>query len=98
VVGLADGFFAAGASQLVVSLWEVDDRATAELMSRFYTHLLLHGRRASDALRRAQRELRDETEWSSPAYWAAFIALGDWQTGADLLGRRSGGHSLAQFR
>ncbi len=84
VVGLVDGFFVAGASQLVVSLWEVDDRATAELMSRFYTHLLLHGRRAADALRHAQRELRDETEWSSPAYWAAFVALGDWQVRADL--------------
>lgn len=83
VVGLAEGFFAAGASQLVVSLWEVDDRATAELMSRFYTHLLLHGRRASDALSYAQRELRDETEWTSPAHWAAFVALGDWQAGAD---------------
>ncbi len=88
VVGLADGFFAAGANQLIVSLWEVDDRATAELMSRFYNHLLLHGRRAADALRRAQHELRDETRWASPAYWGAFIALGDWEAGAGL-GHRS---------
>lgn len=95
MVGLAYGFFAAGASQLIVSLWEVNDRATAELMSRFYSHLLLHRRCAADALRRAQREMRDETQWRSPAYWAAFIALGDWQAGAEL-GSRVGRIGLAE--
>ncbi len=77
LVGLVDGFFAAGANHLLVSLWDVDDRATAELMERFYRHLLLEGRRPADALRRAQVELRDETEWNSPAYWAAFVTVGD---------------------
>ncbi len=79
LVGLADGFFAAGASHLVVSLWDVDDRATAELMARFYRHLLIDGQRPAGALRHAQQELRGETEWRSPAYWAAFVAVGDWQ-------------------
>ncbi len=79
LVGLASGFFAAGANHLVVSLWDVDDRATAELMTRFYRHLLLAGRAPADALRRAQQELRDQTEWRSPAYWAAFVAIGDWR-------------------
>ncbi|MEM7587645.1 MAG: CHAT domain-containing protein, partial [Acidobacteriota bacterium] len=62
LVGLADAFFAAGANQLVVSLWDVEDRPTAELMVRFYRHLLLEGRSAGEALRRAQLELRGETE------------------------------------
>ena len=79
LVGLADGFFAAGANHLVVSLWDVDDRATTELMTRFYRHLLLGGRSPAAALRHAQRELREQAEWRSPAYWAAFVAVGDWQ-------------------
>ena len=81
LVGLADGFFAAGARHLVVSLWDVNDRATAELMARFYHHLLLAGRPAADALRLAQRQLRDETQWRSPAHWAGFVAVGDWRVG-----------------
>ncbi len=80
LVGLAGGFFAAGANHLVVSLWDVDDRATAELMSRFYRHLLLAGRGPAGALRHAQLELRGHPEWRSPAYWAAFVAVGDWGT------------------
>ena len=39
LVGLSHGFFAAGARHLVVSLWDVDNRATAELMKRFYSYL-----------------------------------------------------------
>ena len=79
LVGLADAFFAAGARQLVVSLWDVDDRATAALMTRFYRHLLLHQRGPAAALHHAQAELRHETEWRSPSHWAAFVAVGDWE-------------------
>ena len=77
LVGLAHGFFAAGASQLVVSLWEVDDHATSELMVRFYRHLLKEGRNPAQALRLAQLELREISKWSSPRYWGAFVVLGD---------------------
>ncbi len=83
VVGLAEGFFAAGASLLVVSMWDVDDQATAAFMSRFYAHLLLDRRHPADALRHAQSELRNQTKWRSPAHWGAFVALGDWQVGVD---------------
>ncbi len=76
LVGLADAFFAAGANQLVVSLWDVEDRPTAELMVRFYRHLLLEGRSVGAALRQAQLELRQETVWRSPAYWAGFVVVG----------------------
>ena len=38
----------------------------------------VEGRRPAEALRRAQGELRDETEWRSPAFWAGFVAVGDW--------------------
>jgi CHAT domain-containing protein len=66
-VGFAQAFFLAGARSLVVSLWEVDDRATALLMFRFYQNWL--GRRAgldhplgkAEALREAKTWLRSLT-------------------------------------
>ncbi|MCP4653889.1 MAG: CHAT domain-containing protein, partial [bacterium] len=79
LVGLTRGFFHAGASRVVVSLWSVDDRATTELMIRFYRHLLTGGLPPAAALRAAQRELRAESRWSAPYYWAGFILQGDWR-------------------
>lgn len=82
LVGLTRGFFAAGARRLVASLWQVQDRASAELMERFYRRLL-HGPpdqrlRPAAALRAAQLELRANPERRDPYYWAAFAAYGDW--------------------
>ncbi|NJM06162.1 CHAT domain-containing protein [Candidatus Gracilibacteria bacterium] len=53
LIGLARGFFAAGAPSLLVSLWTVDDTTTAELMYTFY-QLLRAGERPAAALRQAQ--------------------------------------------
>ncbi len=77
VVGLTRSFLAAGAGRVVVSLWRVDDRATSELMDRFYG-ALFDGLPAAAALRRAQLELRAEPAWSAPYYWAGFVLQGDW--------------------
>ena len=79
LVGLVQGFFAAGTRHLVVTLWDVDDRATAKLMERYYHYLLVEGTSPDRALRSAQNDLRRIPEWSSPRYWAGFIALGDWE-------------------
>jgi CHAT domain-containing protein len=78
LVGLTRGFMYAGAQRVVASLWQVDDRATAELMSRLYEGML--GRRLTPAaaLRAAQVRLLRETRWRSPVYWAAFVLQGDW--------------------
>lgn len=75
LVGLARGFFLAGAPALVVSLWVVDDEATAEFMVTFYRHLLA-GLRPAAALRRAQCALL--TTHLHPFYWAPFVLLGRW--------------------
>ena len=77
LVGLARGFMEAGASRVLVSLWDVDDKATAELMRHFY-RALFAGEIPSQALRLAQLELAKNSEWSAPHYWAAFVLLGDW--------------------
>ncbi|MEO1365590.1 MAG: CHAT domain-containing tetratricopeptide repeat protein, partial [Acidobacteriota bacterium] len=76
LVGLARGFFYAGAGRLVVSLWDVDDAATATLMIDFYRSLVRDRASPAEALRRAQEHLRTETPWTHPYYWAGFIVQG----------------------
>jgi len=79
LLGLTQGFLYAGAKGVVASLWPVADRATAELMRRFYDHMLREGLRPAEALRRAQSSIAAEPRWSHPYYWSAFVLLGDWQ-------------------
>ena len=78
LIGLSRGFFYAGARRLVVSLWDVDDRATAELMDLFY-RALAAGKSAPAALAEAQRSLRRDQRWQAPFYWAPFVVMGDWK-------------------
>jgi CHAT domain-containing protein/Tfp pilus assembly protein PilF len=78
LVGLSQSVLAAGASSVVASLWNVDDRATAALMERFYGEMLDRGRPPAEALRLAQLSLRSERRWSSPYYWGGFVLKGDW--------------------
>jgi CHAT domain-containing protein len=79
LVGLTRGFMYAGAARVVVSLWNVNDRATSELMARFYTRMLKGGERPAAALRRAQVEMLEGRRWGSPYYWAAFTLQGEWR-------------------
>jgi CHAT domain-containing protein len=75
VVGLTRGFLFAGASTIVASLWQVDDRATSELMRQFYEGLKSMDKR--EALRQAQIYARDK--YAHPYYWAAFQLTGNSQ-------------------
>lgn len=80
IVGLTRGFMYAGAASLVVSLWNVNDQSTAELMRRFYQSLLSEGGlHPAAALRTAQLSMMREKPWSQPYYWAAFTVQGDWR-------------------
>ena len=79
VVGLTRGFMYAGSPRVLVSLWKVDDEATAEIMTRFYRLMLQEKLSPAEALRKAQLEMQQETEWTSPYYWAAFVLQGEWQ-------------------
>lgn len=73
--GLRRAFSMAGAAAQVISLWSVDDEATAALMQSFYRHLLAGAGRA-DALQRAQRDVRRRPRWAHPSAWAAFVCWG----------------------
>jgi CHAT domain-containing protein len=79
LVSLTRGFMYAGAARVVVSLWSVSDRATAELMTKFYRRVLVEGERPAAALRAAQVEMWRDERWEAPYYWAAFTLQGEWR-------------------
>jgi CHAT domain-containing protein/tetratricopeptide (TPR) repeat protein len=78
LVGLTQGFMYAGARRVVVSLWNVNDKATAELMQRLYSSMLKENQSPSAALRKAQAEMSQQKQWEQPYYWAAFVLQGEW--------------------
>jgi CHAT domain-containing protein/tetratricopeptide (TPR) repeat protein len=80
LIGLTRGFMYAGAPRVVASLWKVDDRATSELMKRFYQGMLgPEALRPAAALRQAQLSIWKEKQWREPYYWAAFVLQGEWK-------------------
>jgi CHAT domain-containing protein len=76
IIGLTRGFLYAGASNLLVSLWQVSDVTTADLMMDFYDKML-GGMSKPDALREAKLQMiRRHPEYAKPYYWAPFILVG----------------------
>jgi hypothetical protein len=75
VMGLPYALFVAGNKNTLLSLWPVDDDATAEFMRRFFTKLKA-GTSQPDALRETKQEFRQHSEWSDPRFWAAFVLYG----------------------
>ena len=82
VLGLRRAFQVAGARSIVMSLWAVDDRATREWMVAFYGGRFKDRLGVADAVRRASLDVlqarRAQALSTSPFYWAAFVASGDW--------------------
>jgi CHAT domain-containing protein len=89
LIGLTRGFMYAGAASVVASLWKVDDEATAELMKRFYANMLREGMTPAAALRAAQNSIRQQPQWSSPYYWAAFTLQGDYRQSIKAMPHRT---------
>lgn len=76
--GMTRGFMYAGSKRVMVSLWDVQDQATARLMSDFYRGLLGPKRpHAAAALREAQIAIWREGRWKAPYYWAGFVLQGE---------------------
>jgi len=73
LLGLIRGALYAGARSLMLSLWDVNDRSTAEFMSLFYRRLGQSKNNAT-ALGEAAKELRER--YPHPYFWAPFVLVG----------------------
>jgi tetratricopeptide (TPR) repeat protein len=71
LLGLRSAALAAGAASCVATLWKVADASTAALMSAFYRHLTDGIGTAADALRAAQKDVRDS--YPDPYHWAGWV-------------------------
>jgi CHAT domain-containing protein len=72
VFGLQRALTVAGASNVMMTLWKVDDAATMQLMSNFYSQLG-KGVELEEAFRNSQLEIRKT--YKSPKYWGAFVLV-----------------------
>ncbi|MBL0274149.1 MAG: CHAT domain-containing protein [Chitinophagaceae bacterium] len=71
VFGLQRAFKMAGVKKMIVSLWQVPDKETAELMTAFYGYWM-KGKSINDAFTQAQADMRKKY---APFYWAAFVLV-----------------------
>lgn len=74
VYGLQRGLMIAGAKTVMMSMWQVDDQATKELMTHFYTRWAKTGDKRT-SFREAQLELKKK--YKAPFYWGAFVMVGE---------------------
>lgn len=70
---LTRAFIYAGAPSVIVTLWEIDDEATAELMGEFYKHFS-RGEKTANAIRLAQIKMMKK--YQNPYLWAGFQLVG----------------------
>ena len=76
IMSLSRAFQYAGARNLLVSLWNVDDRATAELMIAFYRRMV-SGESLQKSLSHTKRKMIESRRYAHPKYWAPFILIGN---------------------
>ena len=78
-LGLAGVAVRAGARSTLASLWAIDDRSSAFLMTEFYRQLVQNPSFSkSQALRQAQLKLVNHPNYNHPSYWAPYVLLGNW--------------------
>jgi CHAT domain-containing protein/tetratricopeptide (TPR) repeat protein len=75
VLAMTRGFFTAGASNIVYTLWNVSDKHTRDVMVSFFKGIL-EGQTYSGALRHAKIEMISKPETSLPRLWAPYVLLG----------------------
>jgi CHAT domain-containing protein len=77
-LGLAGAGVKAGARSVLASLWQVEDRAAADLFTAFYKHLRSPTTSKAAALREAQLEMAGDASRGHPGLWAPFVLIGNW--------------------
>ncbi len=75
IMSLTRSFLYAGASNVIVSLWNVTDKSTSTLMIDLYSNLL-QKQSITTSLADAKRTLIRKTAYSAPVYWSPFILTG----------------------
>jgi CHAT domain-containing protein len=78
IQSLARGFAYAGCPSIVMTLWEVADKSTVELMERFYYYLDM-GLSKSEALHKSKIDFLNNADQlkSNPFFWSSFVLVGD---------------------
>lgn len=82
-LGMAGAAFEAGARSTIATLWNINDRSTAQLIGKFYEELNRATRAGkkvnkAEALRLAQLEILQGEEYKHPYFWSPFILVGNW--------------------
>ncbi len=79
IMSLARGFIYAGVPSIVMTMWSVDDQASAQIVTSFYEYLNA-GMPKDEALRQAKLDMLAEGNMlrSHPYYWAAYVTIGDY--------------------
>jgi CHAT domain-containing protein len=82
IQGLGQALFVAGVPTALLTLWNVNDASTGELMVEFYQNLMT-GQAKAESLAAAQLALLNGDyglAYRHPYYWAPFVMYGDWST------------------
>ena len=77
-LGMAGLAVKIGARSVLATLWAVDDRAAARLVTEFYRQVHRPGVSRAMALKQAQQKLLEEPAFSHPGYWSPFILINNW--------------------
>jgi len=78
MMSMARGFIYAGCPSIVMTLWQVSDQSSSELMGSFYKYLK-KGKNKKSALRQAKMDYIQSADKlkSNPYFWSAFMMVGD---------------------
>jgi CHAT domain-containing protein len=77
-LGLGGVAVKAGARSALATLWYINDEASSQLVTDFYTNLKDTGNSKARALREAQLAMIEDPRFSHPSYWAPFLLIGNW--------------------
>jgi len=78
MMSLARGFIYAGCPSIIMTLWQVTDKSSSELMTSFYKYLK-KGKSKQEAMRLAKVDYLEKADdlTSNPYFWSGFVVLGD---------------------
>jgi CHAT domain-containing protein len=78
MMSLARGFIYAGCPSIVMTLWQVTDQSSSDLMTSFYKYLK-KGKSKQEAMRLAKIDYLEQSDdlTSNPYFWSGFVIVGD---------------------